>query len=155
MKPRGFTLLELVVALTLLGVLAAVLADGLSLAARTSRAVQERATRAHEVHVAMHFLARQAERAQTLSGEHNAMRFAAGTRFSAVFFEDGELRLVQEGMTTILARGLEEARFAYFERDGWRARWDAEDGLPRLVRVTLAPGGELVIAPRLHAPRPL
>ena len=152
MRRGGFTLIELVVALALFTVLAMLLGEALRIATRTARAVDERAVRAHELQVALQFLARELERAQALKGESGRMTFSAGTRAFVIEAGQGSLRLSHEGRATVLAQGLGEVRFAYLGRDVWQDAWDERD-VPRLVRVRLVPGGELVAAPMLGMSR--
>jgi general secretion pathway protein J len=87
---RGFTLVELVIALSILGVLSLLLVNGLRLATRTWDAVEQRTTDAHQGHLIAIFLQRQIELAQPLRvsrdaspkhisfvGQHHALRFVA------------------------------------------------------------------------------
>ena len=87
---RGFTLVELVIALSILGVLSLLLVNGLRLATRTWDAVEQRTTAAHQGHLTVIFLQRQIELAQPLRlsrdasvkhisfvGQHRALRFVA------------------------------------------------------------------------------
>lgn len=148
MRRRGFTLLELVVALALFALLALLLGDALRLAGRTAQALEERAVRAHELHVALHFLARELERAHALEGGRGALRFSAGTRAFALEGRQGSLRLVHDGRSTVLAQGLEEVRFAYLGEAAWQDAWEEREP-PRLVRIRLVPGGEVFAAPML------
>jgi type II secretory pathway pseudopilin PulG len=57
--------------------------------------------------------------------------------------EDGRERAVTE---RTLAAGLEDVRITYFdptgEVSGWRTTWDNPDHLPKLVRITAAPGSQ-------------
>lgn len=86
----GFTLLELMIALLLLGVMMTLLFNGLRLGARTWDSVEERTRSAQDLQLAGLFLRRQIEQAQPLafkdeqgekripfSGERHAMRFVA------------------------------------------------------------------------------
>ena len=63
---RGFTLVELVIALSILGILSLLLVNGLGLATRTWDAVEQRTTEAHQGHLSVIFLQRQIELAQPL-----------------------------------------------------------------------------------------
>jgi general secretion pathway protein J len=63
---RGFTLVELVVALSILGVLSLLLVNGLRLATRTWDAVEQRTTLTHQEHLSLDFLQRQIESAQAM-----------------------------------------------------------------------------------------
>ena len=87
---RGFTLVELVIALSILGILSLLLVNGLGLATRTWDAVEQRTTEAHQGHLSVIFLQRQIELAQplrlsrdasakqiTFVGQQHAMRFVA------------------------------------------------------------------------------
>ena len=87
---RGFTLVELVIALSILGVLSLLLVNGLRLATRTWDAVEQRTTEAHQGHLSVIFLQRQIELAQplrlsrdasakqiTFVGQQHALRFVA------------------------------------------------------------------------------
>ena len=87
---RGFTLVELVIALSILGILSLLLVNGLGLATRTWDAVEQRTTEAHQGHLSVIFLQRQIELAQplrlsrdasakqiTFVGQQHALRFVA------------------------------------------------------------------------------
>ena len=87
---RGFTLVELVIALSILGMLSLLLVNGLRLATRTWDAVAQRTTEAHQGHLSLIFLQRQIELAQplrlsrdasakqiTFVGQQHALRFVA------------------------------------------------------------------------------
>lgn len=87
---RGFTLVELVVALTILGVLSALLVNGLRVATGAWDTVEQRTTSAHQEHLTLAFLQRQLELAQPMRlfrkadqkeisfvGEPHAVRFVA------------------------------------------------------------------------------
>jgi general secretion pathway protein J len=87
---HGFTLVELVVALSILGVLSLLLVNGLRVATRGWDAVDQRTTSAHQEHLALVFLQRQLELAQPMRlsrkadqkeisfiGEPQAVRFVA------------------------------------------------------------------------------
>jgi general secretion pathway protein J len=143
-KSRGFTLLELVVALALLGITTVLLFNGLRLAARSAHAVEMRTRAALDAHLAGLFLRRQVETAQALefSGERDGLRFVAplpahlspgGMYLFTVGLaqEAGGKQLVlryelyQAGAwerfgaaqpaSTILARQLEDVQFGYLE----------------------------------------
>lgn len=78
-RARGFTLLELVVALALLAVLAALSFSGLSASARMWEGLESRTSRAHEMHQAAGFIRRQVEQARPLGflGASDTLQFVA------------------------------------------------------------------------------
>lgn len=177
---RGFTLLELMVALLLLAVMTPLLLGGLRLGTRTADAVEERTRAAQDLHLAGGFLARQIEQAQAagFAGGPHALRFVAplpahlgagGMYAFAVGLAPGaqgrdlvlSYELYQDerwerfGAVTaqraVLARGLSAASFEYYGA-GWASHWERSDELPRLVRLRVVPADG---APRelLVAPR--
>lgn len=88
--PGGFTLVELLVALTVLGIAMTLLASGLWLGPRTWEAIEQRATATHDARLAQLFLRRQLEQAQPLAflaadgeprigfaGERRTLRFVS------------------------------------------------------------------------------
>lgn len=87
---KGFTLLELMIALVLLGLVVTLLFDGLRLGARTWDSIEARTRGTQDLHLAGLFLRRQIEQAQPLAfndeqgemrigffGERHALRFVA------------------------------------------------------------------------------
>jgi general secretion pathway protein J len=171
---RGFTLVELLVALALVALAAALLASALRLGLRTWSAVEARATSAEDLRLGLRFLARGIEQARELSGGHDALALVAplppqrGTgglasmRFEIAAQDERRSLVVRLGAeSAVLADGLREARFAY--RDGepggaWASSWDGARGLPALVRLRLVPAGgepasEVLVAPRLGESR--
>lgn len=159
---RGFTLLELLVALLLVGAMAALLVSGLTTGVRAWETVGTRAGSAQDLHLALQVVARQVEQARRVSGEHDRLEVlsplpphldAAGlvsVQIDAARRE-GVRELVlryprasDEAMhSAVLAAGLQEAQFFYLGRgaapDGWASRWDPSHGLPRLIRLRLVP----------------
>jgi prepilin-type N-terminal cleavage/methylation domain-containing protein len=181
---RGFTLIELVVALLLAVLAATLLFDALRLATRTLERLETRHD-AQDVLVATRLLTTEVERARRLSGEPDGLRFLAPApprlgggmyNFSVAIAvaPDGSrlvLSYARQGAgaaerSAVLARGLRFARFEYFGEPPasaaaqWTSRWEAKDGLPRVVRVKLLADGpaaaphELYFRPRLTGIRP-
>jgi prepilin-type N-terminal cleavage/methylation domain-containing protein len=181
---RGFTLIELVVALTLAALAAALLFDGVRVATRTLERLESRRDE-EDLLLAMRLLAQELERARRLSGEADAMRFVAPAparldggmvRFSVdTVSGPGGARLVLSyareaaggaPRSAALARHLQLVRFEYLGEPvpgagaRWSERWEAKDGLPRSVRMALWPQGAsgaprlLYFAPRLTGIRP-
>jgi general secretion pathway protein J len=74
---KGFTLVEVLVALVVLALTGTLVLDGLRLGARSARAAEERARRAHDFAVAASFVKRGIERARRFSGERDSVRFVA------------------------------------------------------------------------------
>ena len=133
---RGFTLVELMIALSILGVLSVLLVNGLRLATRTWDAVEQRTTEAHERHLTAIFLQRQIELAQPLRlsrdaspkhisfiGQQHALRFVAplpghlgagGMYWFALGLADGDA-----GQRLVLSYWL-------FQREDWE-RFGAAD----------------------------
>lgn len=167
---RGFTLVEVLVALSLLGLVALFMADGLRLAAHALAEAEVRRER-HEAAVARRFLAREIERAYRLTGaadvlEFDAPRAAYGAGTGLYHFKvarsGARLELVYgpsdasgPQRRALLADGLRSAEFEYFG-DEWSSSWPAGQGLPRAVRVRFV-GREPVVLyfePRLTGVRP-
>ena len=158
---RGFTLIELLVALVLLAAMSVLLGQGLWLAARTSAAVDERATSTHDAYLAGRFLGQQVARARSLSGERDAMRFVAGLHAFSIdtLREDDGKRLVLRyaERSAVLARALQDVRLDYYAAGEWRPEWKSSQPLPRLIRLQLtpldrtAPPSELMLAPHIEA----
>jgi prepilin-type N-terminal cleavage/methylation domain-containing protein len=178
---RGFTLVELLVALALAALAALLLFDGARVASGTLARVQAR-SEAQDALVATRFAARELERARRLAGEPDGLRFlapapprAGGGMFVLSLAAGGEpqaRRLVlgyarrdgSAARSAVLAQGLRLVRFEYLAEKGpsgeWLERWDERDGLPRAVRVKLfgsdpaAGPHELYFTPRLTGIRP-
>lgn len=152
---RGFTLLEMLVALLVLAAMVPLLADGLLLARRALTAVEERSQRGHDTYLVRRFLARHVEEARALAGERDSLRFVAGARaFALQIDREGTVLLRHGGRSTVLARGVQHAQLDYLAGEEWIGRWDDAEHSPRLVRLRLAPRAgdadwpELLLAPK-------
>lgn len=204
---RGFTLVELVIALSILGVLSLLLVNGLRLATRTWDAVEQRTTAAHQGHLTLIFLQRQIELAQPLRlsrdaepkhisfvGQRHALRFVAplpghlgaggmywftlglvdggaGKRLVLAYRlfqrEDWERFGASDVEQAVLMEGLQDLQFEYLEPATaeaparWISDWEAQDRLPRLIRVQITnisgssgPWQEFFVAPKLATNQP-
>jgi prepilin-type N-terminal cleavage/methylation domain-containing protein len=167
---RGFTLVEVLASLALVGLLAVFMADGLRLAYRTLAATEARREQ-QEAALTARFLARELERAYRLAGEPAAMEFqapraarGAGTglyRFKVV--RNGERLVLSYAASdtggapreALLADRVRSAQFDYLG-ESWMSRWPATQGLPRAVRIHVSGRDERVLyfEPRLTGIRP-
>lgn len=167
---RGFTLVEVLASLALVGLLAVFMADGLRLSYRTLAATEARREQ-QEAALASRFLARELERAYRLAGEPAAMEFqapraarGAGTGLYRFKVVRSDARLVLTygpsdaagaPREALLADGVRSVEFDYLG-ESWMSRWPATQGLPRAVRIRLAGRDERVLyfEPRLTGIRP-
>lgn len=174
----GFTLLELLIAMTLLGLVFALLTGALGFGAAAWRTGGERLERNTSLQAVHDLLRRRIGGALALRGPPFAERDFAAFRGDAetvefagaaparampdgifayrLAVEDGTLVLRWAPMgwvddapsppadltPEILVQGLEALEISYFgtaereEAAGWRAGWQAEDGLPELVKLS-------------------
>lgn len=207
-RQKGYTLVELLVAMTLFSLIVSVTYAGLRMASRSWEAGEKRTSVASDMRLLQSFLRRYLSRTYPLlefDEGHWRLHFqGAGDQLSfvaenpshlglgglyeitlAVKGADGGRRVIMvrrllnsdysgqapvAGMgkdtheETVLAAGLQEAKFSYFGRDQptespfWSDHWVERQALPELIRmrVTTSDGEAwpaLVVRPRIDEPR--
>ena len=151
MTQRGFTLIEVLVAMTLLAVLGVLGYRGLESVRQAATQVEQTAARWQEIQGALERLGRDVR--QTVGrGRGGALEVSftridpqhGGSRSLAYRWREGQLELLLGAQVYPLLAGVRALEFAYLDgNQRWQERWGAN--LPRALRLRLelAEGGRI------------
>lgn len=173
---RGFTLLELIIALALLGFLMLLLNGGLSFGARAMDRLGSASAAAQSRTAGLEALRMLLEHVQpvrltgeggvhrvSFDGGKDGVRFLAdlgpaspvpGLRSYRLMADDAQGRIVLEDgrSRTEIMEGIRRFRLSFFDGAGWRDDWPDQGDLPALIRLDIEYEGEgrdkIIVAPR-------
>lgn len=175
-RPRsdgGFTLLEMLVSIAILGLILVALTSGVRFAGNAWTLQQERSARQGDAHAVQHALRQMLQSASGIRGSDRVLAFtgklpaalARGGLFDITLSGSDDLLTLSwhahskvappEQGETVLLDGATDFQFSYYKPpDGWQPVAKAKDP-PALVRIRLRlPGGRqwpaLVIAPKIE-----
>lgn len=159
---RGFTLIEVLVSVTIFAVVMSILYGTYSASSASARAVEEKADEVSSISGAVDTLSREIRgayltdaesAAEVFSGKEKVIAFTTTAPFvregepvvqrvSYIFDNDRLIRkTLHSGSGTeikneaMLLDGIKEPSFSFFDGKGWVAEWPSEKGLPAGVRV--------------------